>query len=200
MTVTAVLIASGQSVGLTEHQQLLTWVEGESLLEHVMRQVVSWPVDERIVVLGHDADTVIEALEWDGFTVVVDYDWELGPMSSLRAALDHVMRRTGSPSAVLVCHANQPEFPSDAIDLLLEEEGSLAVVPVYRYERGYPVLLRSGLWDRLMSSDDTTELLTMLETVPNVSEVRIDALPARRIDTDRALTFVRPDTQSGQSH
>ncbi|MBT8200638.1 MAG: NTP transferase domain-containing protein, partial [Acidimicrobiia bacterium] len=91
MTVAGVLLASGQHAALSEHQQLLMWDQQETLLEHVMSQMLTWPVDERIVVLGHDADAVISAVDFEGFTIVVDFDWHLGAMSSLSAALDHLM-------------------------------------------------------------------------------------------------------------
>ncbi|MBT8200630.1 MAG: NTP transferase domain-containing protein [Acidimicrobiia bacterium] len=200
MTVAGVLLASGQHAALSEHQQLLMWDQQETLLEHVMSQMLTWPVDERIVVLGHDADAVISAVDFEGFTIVVDFDWHLGAMSSLSAALDHLMRRTGPPAAVLVTHADQAETPLAAIDELLAAEGSLVVAPVYRYQRGYPLLIRSGFWDRLMSADVSTELLRIIETAPDVSDVRIDALPARRIDSDRALALARPDKKSEKPH
>ncbi len=200
MTVAAVVLAGGQPAALSDHQQLLVW-RGRPLLEHVVDQVRGWPVDERLVVLGHDADQVLESVDLTGCTVLIDLDWELGPMSGLRAALDHLSRRSGPPSAVVVGRGDQPNTQPELVEALILAEGGLAVVPIYRYARGYPVLARRGLWDRLLSAPDDADLLRSLETLSGeVVEVRIDRVPERLVDTDRALALARPDDASERPH
>ena len=190
MKVGLVVLAAGQSPDLTSHQQLMEWESG-TLLDAVLDEAREWPVDERFVVLGNDADAVVEQTDLSGFVVVIDEDWINGPLGSLRIALDHITREPSPPDGVLIALASQPNTPVEVVEAVVETETHhQAVVPVYRYERGYPLMLDRSGWDRVLTADDQSDLLRLLESV-KVDEVRIDALPPRLVDSDRSLTFFR---------
>jgi len=192
MSVAAVVLAGAQPPGLSEHQQLLAW-NGEPLLSIVLSEVRDWPVDERVVVLGHDSDRVLDEIDLEGFTVIVDFGWESGQMSPIRSALDHLTRQTGVPDGVILARGDQPATPISAVEALVDsEDPSLAIVPVFRFERGYPVLIKRGMWDRLLGSDDDADLVKLLEASKwQVAEVRVDDLPPRPAISDRAVQILR---------
>jgi CTP:molybdopterin cytidylyltransferase MocA len=191
MTVAAVVLASGQPEELSQHQQLMQ-LGAQSILETVLNEVKAWPVDERLVVLGHDHDRVMNEIDFDGFTVVVDFGWETGSMSAIRAALDHLTRRSGPPEDVILARGDQVATPVSAVEALVQsDDPSAAVVPVFRFERGYPVMIRRAMWDRLLGSDDDADLLKLLDAARwQVAEERVDELPPRPADSDRAVQIL----------
>ena len=64
------------------------------------------------------------------------------------------------------------------------ESGRPAVIPVYRYQRGNPVLVARTLWARLMSLEGDAGAGALLQAHPSwVHEVRVDHPAPPDIDT-----------------
>ena len=99
-------------------KQLLNW-GGRPLLEHVLDRVASWPAGPVIVVLGAEADEILDAVDFGAASVVVNPQWEEGLASSLRVGLDAVSRETKC-DGVLVVLGDQPEVPLRVVAALVE--------------------------------------------------------------------------------
>ena len=162
-------------------KQLLDW-GGRPLLQHVVMAASSWPVSGVVVVLGAHAEEILDRVDLSPAVVVINPGWEEGMASSLRVGLDLLARDSHHESAFITL-GDQPQIPAEVPPALLagaEESGRLAVVPVYRYQRGNPVLVARPLWARLMSLQGDTGAAALLQAHPAwVHEVRFDyAIPA----------------------
>ena len=84
--VPAILLAAGESRRMGDVNKLLLKVEGEAMVRRVARALIDSRADEVVVVLGHQAEAVGQAL--DGLEVrrVVNADYRDGQMNSMRAA------------------------------------------------------------------------------------------------------------------
>lgn len=184
-TTAAIVLAAGASSRLGTTKQLVD-VGGRPMLESVVAAAASWPVDTVVVVLGSGADEILEAVDLGEAVVVVNEGWDEGIASSIRVGLDVLSREPGWERAFIVL-GDQPAIPGEVPERLLEAmeySGRPAAVPVYRYERGNPVLFDRGLWPRLMTLEGDTGAAALLRTHPEwVEEVRFDQLPPRDIDT-----------------
>lgn len=185
-TATALVLAAGGSTRLGRPKQLLEW-EGRPLLERVVAAVTRWPVAEIVVVIGADADAVLDAVEFpEAATVVLNEEWQEGIASSLRAGLDMLTRGRG-PDWAFVVLADQPDVLPEVPERLLEVANVThrpAVLPVYRYQRGNPALVSRALWPRLMSLEGDRGASGLFEAHPEwVEEVRFDLPMPRDIDT-----------------
>jgi len=182
----AIVLAAGGSRRLGRPKQLLP-LHGRPLLEHVVSMVVSWPVDQVVVVLGAHWEEILDAVEFGDVVVVVNEDWEEGIASSLRVGIDF-LSRDSSYGDVFVALGDQPTIPSEVpLGLLFAAEMASrpALVPVYRYERGNPVLFDRSLWARLMALEGDMGASGILKAHPEwVEEVRFDHLPPRDVDTE----------------
>lgn len=183
----AIVLAAGASTRLGRPKQLVDW-EGRPLLEEVVARVARWPVSPVVVVLGSDADAVLEAVRFaDDVVVAVNEEWEEGMASSLRVGLDILSRGRGPEWAFIVL-GDQPHLPGEVPGRLLEaaEFGARpAVLPVYRYQRGNPALVARSLWPRLMSLEGDRGAAGLFAAHPEwVDEVRIDAAMPRDVDTE----------------
>jgi CTP:molybdopterin cytidylyltransferase MocA len=99
-------------------------------------------VREVIAVLGHDHTRVAAALAGLPVRIVVNDEYALGQMSSVWAGIAAI---PDDPAAILVALADQPALePADVdflVDAFLTSPEPKIVVPVYRGQRGNPIVL-----------------------------------------------------------
>ena len=189
MNAAALVLAAGGSRRLGQPKQLLDW-GGRLLLEEVTAAVAGWGVSPVVVVLGAHAEEILERADLGEAMVVVNPEWEEGLASSLRAGFDLLTRRREAEWAFVVL-ADQPNIPADVPPALLAaaaDSGRPAVVPVYRYQRGNPVLFGRELWERLMSLEGDAGAADLLRAHPGwVHEVRFDHAAPADIDVPTDL-------------
>lgn len=147
---------------------------------------MAWPVDEVVVVLGASSEEILEAVDFGTAVVAINEAWPDGLSSSLRVGLDVLSRDPGWERA-FVALGDQPDIPESVPERLAAvapESDRPAVVPVYRYERGHPVLIDRSLWPRLMTLTGDTGAAEILRTRPEwVEEVRFSRDLPPDIDT-----------------
>jgi molybdenum cofactor cytidylyltransferase len=155
---------------------LLDW-NGRPLLEQVVAAVHRWPAAPVAVVLGAHAEEILARADLGEASAVVNPEWEEGIAASLRVGFDWLARE-GSAEWAFVALGDQPRVPAEVPSALLaaaEECGRPAVVPVYRYQRGNPVLVERRLWSRLMNLQGDAGAAALLRAHPAwVHEVRFD--------------------------
>lgn len=198
MSIAALILAAGASIRMGESKQLLDW-GGRPLLGHILGQAGAWPVDQVVVVLGSEAETILERVDLGQALVVLNPEWQEGQASSLRAGLA-ALAREGGMEAAFIFLGDQPEVDPAVLSALVEayrSSGRWAVVPKYRYTRGNPVLVDRALWPRLMSLRGDEGARRLLEAHPEwVEEVRFDQLPPRDVDTPLDVADLRPRSPS----
>ncbi len=177
----ACLVLPAEEPGIS----LLQW-KGGPLLGAVLAEISEWPVEPLVVILGPEAEQILERVEFGRAAVVIDTDWEDGPASSLRVGLDVLMRWPNEVEAAVIAHGNVPAVPKEVVERLLERRlGSEmpAVVPKYRYATGSPVLVDRRIWPRLMSMQGGQGAEQLLRAHPEwVEEVWIDEAAPRPIE------------------
>ena len=77
MSSVAVILAADPGEGFIG-SKYLTKTEDGLLLDRVVTDAVTWPVDEVIVVLGADAGEIESACDLSNVSVLVDPEWEEG--------------------------------------------------------------------------------------------------------------------------
>ena len=139
--ISAIVLAAGESRRMGEAKQLLPW-EGKTVLGHVLDTLLSSSVQEVILVLGHEAERVLEKVAIREIKVVFNPDYQKGMSASLRRGL---LAMNPSAEAFLVFLADQPAITPEIIDQLIDSfrrarPGKSIVVPSFGGRRGHPVL------------------------------------------------------------
>ena len=199
MSTAALILAAGKSKRFGEPKQLADW-RGRPLLEHVVARVRGWPqVQSVYVVLGANAEPIMEGIDLSDATVVENLEWREGVASSLRAGLDALI---GDRTAdrVLIVLGDQPLVPDGVIPMLLEagrRSGRPVVIPRYRVVRGHPVLVERFLWPRLVAGleGDQGARNLFLSHTEWVEEVLVPDKPPRDIDTQDDLSDLREEVK-----
>jgi molybdenum cofactor cytidylyltransferase len=184
----AVVLANDPGTGFAG-SKYLSDIGGITLIERSLADASVWPVDDVVIVLGPDAEDIASTLgSWDA-TIVIDPEWKEGSAASLRVGLDVVMR---GPAAdiVVIAFADQLGVPASDVSALVEAaEDVAAVVPKYRYRRGFPIVLTRDSWEHLLALEGDLDLLGLLESHPDgVTEVWFDHLETPRIQRPEDIT------------
>ena len=146
----AIVLAAGGSERMGQPKQLLP-LAGRPMVHHVTSALVALGLSQVIVVTGAHAEAVGAALADLPVDILVNDSWTDGMSSSMRAGL-----RALHPEiqAVLLVLADQPALTAELLQSLIARyraTGAPVVAPVYRGQRGNPVLFDRALFPELLS-------------------------------------------------
>lgn len=160
--IAGILLAAGTASRLGKTKQLLPF-RGSTLLGRVMENAAASNLDELIVVLGHDADRIMQSHDFSGMKTVMNKDYSKGQGASLAKGLEAV---SPSCAGALFLLADQPLVTPDMINCLIKafqtSEAPL-VIPFFRGRRGNPVLVARSLFPRLLSLSADTGARTLFD-------------------------------------
>ena len=142
------VLAAGGSSRLGRAKQLLP-LAGQPLLAHVLRHAALSTLDEVILVLGHDAESIQAAVGDWGQRVILNPEYAAGQSTSLQAGLAAVELKAAAAMFLL---GDQPQVLPATIDALLKafrRHHAPIVLPSYGGVSGHPVLISRELFDDL---------------------------------------------------
>ena len=149
--VAGLLLAAGTSSRFGSENKLLEDVDGEPIVRHAARTLADSHVDPIVVVLGHEARRVRDALEGLSLEFVVNEAYERGQASSVRTGIRTIRGRTAA-DAVVVALGDMPFVDSATVDALVAAYAAGtgdALAAAYEGERGNPVLFDARFFEQL---------------------------------------------------
>ncbi|PSP71167.1 nucleotidyltransferase family protein [Halobacteriales archaeon QH_8_67_27] len=144
--VAGVLLAAGTSSRFGEANKLLATHDGDPLVRHAARTLLDAGVDPVVVVVGHEADRVVDALDGLDVTFVCNPDYRQGQATSVRAGIDAVRDRGDAydaPDAAVVALGDMPFVDPETVGTLVVAYAAGvgdALAAAYEGTRGNPVL------------------------------------------------------------
>ncbi|MCY4488731.1 MAG: nucleotidyltransferase family protein [Deltaproteobacteria bacterium] len=183
--IVAVVLSAGASSRMGRPKALLP-VDGVPFIERIVRALERTEVERTLVVLGHNAEAMREAIAYLGVDTVVNPDYARGQLSSLHTAIRAL---DGEPvEAILVHLVDHPFIESRLVDRMIERfraEQKLIVVPRFNGRRGHPVLFSSRLFPEFMAASLDTGAKPVVRGHPEET---------LELDTDEAGILVDIDT------
>ena len=150
-----VVLAAGTSSRFGKTKQAAK-LDGVPLVQKALRTATRVCGDHVITVVGHDAKTVLRAMQADSGFIVFNEDFESGMGSSIAKAVRACPPQT---DAVLVLLADQPLVTADHLKTLLKRwsgDADEIVATAYAGTEGPPVLLPRATFGELKKlSGDT---------------------------------------------
>ncbi len=148
----AVVLAAGLSRRMGQPKVLLPWTDRQTVIEHILTQLLLAKVEHTTVVTGHRANDVRLLATRLGADAVYNPDYASGEMlSSLKAGL---LAQPPHISAVLVVLGDQPRIQARIIAQVLaayaEGAGDI-VAPSYQMRRGHPILIDRRYWQDILN-------------------------------------------------
>jgi len=137
----AVLLAARESKRFGDGNKLLAPVDGSPIVRRAAEMVAESAVDDVVVVVGHDADRVRDALDGMDVAFRENPDYPEGQSTSVREGVE-AAREHGWDATVFAL-GDMPFVRPKTVDVLLEryEAGDASIVAAaYEGKRGNPVL------------------------------------------------------------
>ncbi|MGA8259187.1 MAG: nucleotidyltransferase family protein [Arenicellales bacterium] len=190
-TVSAVVLAAGESRRMGDRNKLTLPLGGESVLRRTVRSVLASEVREVIVVLGHQADALRPLIEDLDVGIVLNEHYREGQMTSVHAGLAAL---TGACDGVMICLGDQPLMTAVDFDALIRAfqartDGSI-LVPVHQGRRGNPVIIATAHQREILKGDRNLGCRKLIEKNPHLV-IAVD------IGTDHVVVDL--DTPDGYS-
>jgi molybdenum cofactor cytidylyltransferase len=192
--IAAIVLAAGRSTRMGGPNKLLAEIDGKKLVRIVAEQALASKASEVIVVTGHQAELVEQALQGLKVRFVRNPDFAGGLASSVKAGVSAV---SDAADGVVVCLGDMPLIGAQLIDRLIDafapDRGQLIALPVSEGRRGNPVLWSRRFFKELMTLDgDIGARHLIAKHAEAVAEVPVDGEDAfLDIDTPQALEAAR---------
>lgn len=139
--VAAIVLAAGRSTRMAPVNKLTATYQGAALVRHAVEAALASRAAEVIVVVGHDADLVRDALAGFDVRFVANPDYATGLASSVKAGIAAV--DTGAAGAVILL-GDMPGVSAAVVDALIDAfegaGGNAICQPRYDGRPGNPVL------------------------------------------------------------
>jgi molybdenum cofactor cytidylyltransferase len=178
--IVAVVLSAGESSRMGRPKALLP-IDGRTFIEKIVGALEKSSVAKVMVVLGHNADEMIQRIEHLPVEILVNPDYKLGQLSSLQVAVRRLEREPDC-DGMLVHLVDHPYVNTELVQTMIkryEDTGKLIVVPRYNGKRGHPVIFSRKLFSELLAApvdqgakavvnahrDDTLEIDTEAEGV-----------------------------------
>lgn len=152
--ISLVILAAGKSTRMKENKLLLK-LDGETLIERVVKTVKGSSADEVIVVLGHEAEKVREQLVKLDCKVVVNENYMRGQSESVKVGLAAV---SSSAEAVMILPADVALIDAESINSVIDEHRkskSHIVIASHKHQSGHPILLDRALFQEVSQIDES---------------------------------------------
>jgi molybdenum cofactor cytidylyltransferase len=150
--VSAVIPAAGMSTRMGQNKLLMSF-KGKSLIAHAVDTLLASEVDEVVVVLGHEAEKVMEKLEGKQVKFVKNPNYREGLSTSVRAGVSAV---SPMAKAIMIYLADQPLLEARDVDRIIRafaqarQLNKSIVVPFFHGQRGNPVILDPSYRDAIL--------------------------------------------------
>jgi molybdenum cofactor cytidylyltransferase len=186
--IAAIILAAGRSSRMGRNKLLLD-LEGKPILCHAVDQALGAGLSEVVVVSGHQASKVREALGDRAVKVVEAREHKLGMSASLKAGI----RALGpNCAAALVMLGDMPQVSAPLIRNLIAAynplEGRSIVVPTVDGKRGNPVLFDRRYFEEMLALEGDVGARHLIGTHDDqVAELAVDdAAVFTDVDTPEA--------------
>jgi molybdenum cofactor cytidylyltransferase len=148
--IAGLILAAGESRRMGSDKPLLTY-RGHTFLETIILTLRNAGIENIVVVLGHHAEEIQQAVDLAGVQVIVNRDYRQGQTSSLQAGLAAL--DAPPVEAVILALVDHPAISREVITKLqdrFEPSRPPVVIPTYRGQRGHPVVISRALFPELL--------------------------------------------------
>lgn len=199
--IAAIILAGGASQRMGTPKALLKFRDA-TFLETILEAGLAAGLQPRVVVLGYDANKILQELTLDHVTVVRSDDLAAGPIGSIRTGIGTILNH--AVDAAVVWHVDQPHVRLDTVRALTDRFRAAQapiLIPTYRGRRGHPVLFARGVFDELLAAPDREGAKAVVHAHPGrVIEVPVeDPAVLEDIDTPEAYQALLKRLDAGRA-
>jgi molybdenum cofactor cytidylyltransferase len=186
----AVVLAAGMSTRMGANK-LLAAIDGKPMVAHVVDALLASQARPIVVVVGHEAQAVEDALSGRAISIVHNGDYASGLASSVRCGIQALA--AAQVEAAVIALGDMPWVSANLVDTLIDaftpDAGATICLPTYGRKRGNPVLWSAAHFEELTElSGDVGGKVLIERHAESVRYVEVDdAAVTLDVDTPAAL-------------
>ena len=148
--VSAILLAAGQSKRMNGENKLTKEIQGIPLIKHSVKNILASSIDELIIVLGHQKETIEKLINKnEKIKFVFNKDFESGIASSIKTGLNILSEKT---EAFFICLGDMPMVNPNIYNQLIKSINKKEIiVPTYKGQQGNPVLFAKSMKEKIFN-------------------------------------------------
>ena len=164
--ISAILLAAGQSKRMNGENKLTKEVHGIPLIKHSVKNILASSIDELIVVLGHQKETIEKLIDKDEkIKFVFNKGFESGIASSIKIGLNNLSEKT---EAFFICLGDMPMVNPNIYNQLIKSINKREIiVPTYKGQQGNPVLFAKSMKEKIINISGDVGAKKILELNKN---------------------------------
>ena len=163
--ISAILLAAGQSKRMNGENKLTKEIQGAPLIKHSVKNILASPIDELIVVLGHQKETIEKLIDKNKkIKFVYNKNYKNGISSSIQTGLRIISKKM---EAFFICLGDMPDVNQNIYNKMIKTKLNYnkklkpnfkkeIFIPTYEKKNGNPVLFTKHMKEKIMqiSGDD----------------------------------------------
>jgi len=148
--ISAILLAAGQSKRMNGENKLTKEIQGTPLIKHSVKNILASSIDELIVVLGHQKETIEKLINKnEKIKFVFNKEFESGIASSIKTGLNNLSENT---EAFFICLGDMPMVNPNIYNQLIKSINKREIiVPTYKGQQGNPVLFSKSMKEKIIN-------------------------------------------------
>ncbi len=148
--ISSILLAAGQSKRMNGENKLTKEIQGTPLIKHSVKNILASSIDELIVVLGHQKETIEKLINKnEKIKFVFNKDFESGIASSIKTGLNNLSEKT---EAFFICLGDMPMVNLNIYNQLIKSINKKEIiVPTYKGQQGNPVLFAKSMKEKIIN-------------------------------------------------
>ena len=194
------ILAAGEAQRFGRPKQLLPWGAGETILSHVINQVLATAgISRTYVVLGAWLEEISAALtnSLERIEVINNPDWRVGMFSSLRTGLIHLSKVNHKNNGILVLLGDMPFITPETLTLFIRSAVRKSPHPLIAAENNrpaHPYLIRREHIGEILSLSGESGIRPFIKKqFPNALKIPVSHSAGRRdVDTWESYFAQRP--------
>ena len=164
--ISAILLTAGQSKRMVGENKLTKKIQGVPLIKLSVKNILASSIDELIVVLGHQKETIERLVnKHEKIKFVFNKDFESGIASSIKTGLDNLSEKT---EAFFICLGDMPTVNPNIYNQLIKSINKREIiVPTYKNQQGNPVLFAKSMKEKIINISGDVGAKKILELNKN---------------------------------
>ena len=148
--ISAILLVAGQSKRMNGENKLTKEIQGIPLIKHSVKNILASSIDELIVVLGYQKETIEKLINKnEKIKFVFNKDFESGIASSIKTGLNNLSEKT---EAFFICLGDMPMVNPNIYNQLIKSINKREIiVPTYKGQQGNPVLFSKSMKEKIIN-------------------------------------------------
>ena len=164
--ISAILLTAGQSKRMNGENKLTKEIQGTPLIKHSVKNIFASSIDELIVVLGHQKETIEKLINKnEKIKFVFNKDFESGIASSIKTGLNNLSEKT---EAFFICLGDMPMVNPNIYNQLIKSINKKEIiVPTNKGQQGNPVLFAKSMKEKIINISGDVGAKKILELNKN---------------------------------